>query len=176
MTEPEILILTTGGTIDKTYFDGSDSYKFGGSKIPDLIKLARVTRPFRVIELMRKDSFELDDVDRSAIVDAARKAKTSRIVITHGTDTMSHTAEVLAAEGLAKTVVLVGAFLPARFAESDAAFNLGMAFAAAQIAAPGVYIAMNGAVFRAGQAIKDRTLGTFRALDSAKLTVMESRS
>ncbi|MGC1301115.1 MAG: asparaginase domain-containing protein [Caulobacteraceae bacterium] len=176
MSGPEILVLTTGGTIDKTYFDGVGRYQFDGSKIPDLIKIARVTRPFHVIDLMRKDSFDLDDTDRSAIIAAVREAKTPHIVITHGTDTMPRTAEVLAAEGVAKTVVLVGSFLPARFADSDAAFNLGMAFATAQMAEPGVYIAMNGAVFRAGEVIKDRALGTFRGVDRASLGSVEHRS
>ena len=60
-----------------------------------------------------------------------------------------------------RTIVLVGALTPARFAESDASFNLGMAFAAAQIAPPGVYITMNGTVFPADQVVKDRERGAF---------------
>jgi L-asparaginase len=113
---------------------------------------------------MRKDSLDLTDADRAAIVAAVKAADTDRIVITHGTDSMTVTAAGL--DGIAgKTIVLVGALAPARFAESDATFNLGMAFATAQIAPPGVYITMNGSVFRAGEVRKDREQGAFVATD-----------
>ena len=140
-------------------------YRIGASVVARLLELARVRHPFRVAEVMRKDSLELDDADRAIIADTVRTAAERCIVITHGTDTMTLTAQALAAQALAgiadKTIVLVGALAPARFAESDAAFNLGMAFATAQIAAPGVYITMNGSVFPALQVIKDRSKGAF---------------
>jgi L-asparaginase len=155
-----ITVLTTGGTIDKQYFDALSEYQVGGSMVARLLEIARVTLPFQIVEVTRKDSLELDDADRANIVAAARGAETSHIVVTHGTDTMTVTAEALAAvEG--KTIVLVGALAPARFSESDAAFNLGMAFATAQVAPPGVYITMNGTVFPAGKVVKDRQRGAF---------------
>ena len=110
---------------------------------------------------MRKDSLELTEADRSLIASAAREAPEGRIVVTHGTDTMTETAKVLAAEVPGKTVVLTGALSPARFAETDAHFNLGMAFATAQVAAPGVYIAMSGEVFDGLKVKKDRAAGKF---------------
>lgn len=160
-----ILILTTGGTIDKNYFDALSEYQIVDSGIPALLKEARVALPFRMVELMRKDSLELTQADRAAIATAARDAAESRIVVTHGTDTMTETARVLAAEVPGKTVVLTGALSPARFAETDAAFNLGMAFAAAQVAPAGVWIAMSGQVFDALKVRKDREAGQFVALD-----------
>jgi L-asparaginase len=126
-----------------------------------LLKEARVALPFRVVELMRKDSLELTDADRAAIAKAARDAPETRIVITHGTDTMTETAKVLAAEVPGKTIVLTGALSPARFAETDAPFNLGMAFAAAQTVTPGVWIAMSGQVFDGLKVRKDRDAGRF---------------
>lgn len=156
----KILILTTGGTIDKVYFDSLSEYQVGSTQIARLLELGRVTAPFEIVELMRKDSLELTDQDRAAIVSAVKAAEASHIVITHGTDTMTVTAAALA--GIAgKTVVLVGALAPARFAESDATFNLGMAFATAQVAPPGIYLTMNGSVFRAGEVVKDRKRGAF---------------
>jgi L-asparaginase len=119
-----------------------------------------VKLPFTIVEVTRKDSLDLDDHDRAALVSAAMAADTDRIVITHGSDTMTVSAEALGAVP-GKTIVLVGALTPARFAESDAAFNLGMAFATAQVAPPGVYITMNGTVFPAGQVVKDREAGAF---------------
>lgn len=161
MTSPAILVLTTGGTIDKNYFDALSEYQIVDSGIAGLLAEARVALPIRVVELMRKDSLELTDADRALIAGAAREAPEQRIVVTHGTDTMTETAKVLAAEVPGKTICLTGALSPARFAETDAPFNLGMAFAAAQLAAPGVWIAMSGQVFDGLKVRKDRAAGKF---------------
>jgi L-asparaginase len=158
-TEP-VLVLTTGGTIDKQYFDAASQYQIFDSFVPRLLSLARVTHRFECRELMRKDSMDLDDADRALIVEHVRVAEFSSVVITHGTDTMTQTAQaLLGIQG--KTIVLTGALAPARFNETDAQFNLGMAFAAAQVAPPGVYIAMNGTVFRGDHVVKDRTQQSF---------------
>ena len=156
----EILVLTTGGTIDKQYFDASSAYQIADSVIGTLLKIARVTHPFTVEEVMRKDSLDLTVADRATIRRRVVAAAQARVVITHGTDTMTDTANALA-DVAGKTIVLVGALAPARFAESDAPFNLGMAFATAQVAPPGVWITMNGGVFCAGEVMKDRTKGAF---------------
>lgn len=163
-TSPAILVLTTGGTIDKNYFDALSEYQITDSGIPDLLAEARVALPFRVVELMRKDSLDLTQADRLLVAAAAREAPETRIVITHGTDTMTETARVLAAEVPGKTVVLTGALSPARFAQTDAPFNLGMAFATAQVAPPGAWIAMSGEVFNGLKVRKDRAAGKFVAI------------
>lgn len=160
MDRSPILVVTTGGTIDKQYFDALSEYQITESVIEKLLKVARVTHPFRIVQLMRKDSLELTDEDRALIAATVANAPEKRVVITHGTDTMAATARALAGiEG--KTVVFAGALAPARFAESDAAFNLGMAFACCQTAAPGVWITMNGSVFDGLNVRKDRDAGTF---------------
>ena len=102
----------------------------------------------------------MDDADRALIRARVAAAPESHIVITHGTDTMTDTAKLLA-DIPGKTVVLVGALAPARFGESDASFNLGMAFATVQVAEPGIYITMSGSVFRADAVVKDRAKGAF---------------
>ncbi len=155
-----ILVLTTGGTIDKNYFDALSEYQVVDSGIPALLKEARVALPLRIEAVCRKDSLELTDADRAELARRIARAPETRVVITHGTDTMTDTAKALA--GIAgKTIVLTGALSPARFAETDAPFNLGMAFAAAQIAPPGVYIAMSGQVFDGLSVRKDREAGRF---------------
>ncbi len=162
-----VLILTTGGTIDKLYFDALSQYQIGDSVVDRLLKTARVALPFRVQEVLRKDSLELTDDDRRTIADTVAAAPERRIVITHGTDTMTDTAQALAGrmqdDAAGKAIVLVGALAPARFAESDASFNLGMAFATAQVAGPGVWIAMNGTIFDGTKVRKDRTVNSFVA-------------
>lgn len=159
-----ILVLTTGGTFDKIYFDAKSSFEVGSSIVGQLLAQGKVQSPFEVRELMRKDSLELDDNDRARIRDAVSTSAEARIVITHGTDTMTDTAAVLH-DMPGKTIVLTGALAPARFAETDAVFNLGMAFGAVQSLPEGVYIAMNGTVFDASRVRKDREQNAFIATE-----------
>ena len=163
MTSPSpILVVTTGGTFDKQYFDALSEYQIVESIVPRILKTSRVAHPVRIVELMRKDSLELDHKDRALIAATVAAAPETKVVITHGTDTMTETANSLAAiKG--KTTVLVGALSPARFSESDAAFNLGMAFACCQSAPEGVWITMNGSVFDGLSVRKDREAGKFIA-------------
>jgi L-asparaginase len=163
-TEP-IAVVTTGGTIDKLYFDSLSEYQVGESVVRKLLAAANVRYPFEIIEALRKDSLELTDEDREELYQCVAALRASRVVITHGTDTMTQTAQRLAAVP-GKTIVMTGALTPARFSESDAPFNLGMAFAAAQIAPSGVYIVMNGEVFPASVVRKDRDAGRFVRVSS----------
>ena len=156
-----ILVLTTGGTFDKLYFDALSDYRIGDPQAPRLLETARVACPYEVRELLRKDSLDMDDADRALIAQAVAETEATRIVIIHGSDTMTQTAQALGAAAVGKTVVFVGAMQPARFAETDAPFNLGMAFATAQIAPPGIYVAMSGTIFPAGAVAKDRAKGVF---------------
>jgi L-asparaginase len=160
----DILILTTGGTIDKLYFDALSEYQIGDSVVGRLLQTARVALDVRIVELMRKDSLELTEANRATIGAAVADAPERRIIITHGTDTMADTARAIAGQVGDRTVVLVGALAPARFAESDAVFNLGLAFAAAQTAGPGVFIAMNGTIFDGTRVRKDRAANRFVAV------------
>ena len=155
-----IVIVTTGGTIDKAYFDALSAYQIGEPIVKRQLEIANVAHPYRIVELLRKDSLELTDEDRARLREAVAALAERRIVITHGTDTMTESAKTLASIG-GKTIVLTGALSPARFSESDATFNLGMAFAAVQSLPVGVYIAMNGCVFRGDEVRKDRQQGRF---------------
>jgi L-asparaginase len=155
-----ISVVTTGGTIDKLYFDSLSEYQVGESVVRKLLAAANVRYPFEVIEALRKDSLELTDDDRDVLYQCVAGLQTSRVVITHGTDTMTASAKRMASIP-GKTIVLTGALTPARFSESDAPFNLGMAFATVQVAAAGVYIVMNGQVFRAANVRKDREAARF---------------
>lgn len=156
----EILIITTGGTIDKVYFDDLSDYRVGDSIVDKLLKEAHVHHPYRLQPIMQKDSLELDDSDRTLIRETAKTASSRRIIITHGTDTMTDTAAFLT-DLSDKTIVLTGALAPARFAMSDATLNVGMALAAVQALDSGVYIVMNGTVFHAETVVKNRQLNRF---------------
>jgi L-asparaginase len=158
-----ILLVTTGGTIDKVYFDSKGGYAVGAPIVRRILQQAQVTSSYSVLELMRKDSLDMTAADRGAIRDAIAQCEASRVVVTHGTDTMVVSAKAFT--GIAgKTIVLTGALQPGLFSDSDAAFNLGMAVAAAQILPEGVYIAANGHVFVAGQVRKNFALNRFEAI------------
>jgi len=113
---------------------------------------------------MMVDSLEMTEDDRALIAEHVLNAPESRLVITHGTDTMVETAKALAARVRGKTVVLTGAMVPYKFGSSDGLFNLGSALAFAQTLPPGVYIAMNGRYFPAGKVRKNRQTGMFEPL------------
>jgi len=155
-----ILVVTTGGTIDKVYFDARSEFEVGHSLIGELLREAHVHAAYDVVEVLRKDSLDMTDADRAQVRDAIAARPHTRIVVTHGTDTMTDTAQALRDLG-GRTIVLTGALAPARFANTDAAFNVGMAFAAVQSLPPGVYIAMNGQIFEAGKVRKDRASNRF---------------
>jgi L-asparaginase len=160
----KVRVLTTGGTIDKVYFDSTSEYEVGEPTVPHVFRDAGVTLDWSLQPLMRKDSLELGDEDRQLIRQACEGAEESRILITHGSDTMTVTAEAL--RGIAgKTIVLTGALAPARFRETDAAFNLGLALGAVQSLPEGVYLAMNGTIFEAGTVRKNKEAGRFEKTD-----------
>jgi L-asparaginase len=158
-----IKIYTTGGTIDKVYFDAKSEFEVGEPQIVEILKEAGVTVEYDVETLFRKDSLDMTDDDRALLAERVRVTPCQHILITHGTDTMVQTARALQGN-VDKTVVLVGSLTPARFKTSDAAFNIGFALAAAQALAPGVYVAMNGRIFDPEQVRKNREANQFEAV------------
>ncbi|MGI9202432.1 MAG: asparaginase domain-containing protein [Woeseiaceae bacterium] len=155
-----IRFITTGGTIDKVYFDDLSQYEIGESPIDAILADGLVNFDYEVVPMFRKDSLELTDADRQQLKEFIEADDATRYVISHGTDTMVETADMLNPSP-GKTIVLTGALSPARFRTTDAIFNVGMAVAAAQTAAPGVYIAMSGQVFAAGSVRKNRAENRF---------------
>ncbi len=160
----KIQFFSTGGTMDKVYFDAMSTYQIGPPRIDEILKEARINFDYTVTSLMKKDSLNMTDNDRHIILKAVEKAKTRRIIITHGTDTMIQTAKALK-PAKEKVIVLTGAMEPAGFKSSDASFNLGCAVSAVQILAPGVYLAISGAIFSPDNAIKNRESKQFKTLD-----------
>ena len=158
----DLQIFTTGGTIDKVYFDALSEFQVGASPLDAILSEANVSIDYALTSLMKKDSLELDNADRAAVRNAVLACEAKHVLITHGTDTMAQTAEALR-DIADKTVVLTGAMQPARLRSTDAIFNVGFAIAAARMQPPGVYIAMNGRVFEAGHVRKDRGAGQFVA-------------
>lgn len=155
-----VTVITTGGTIDKVYFDALSHYEVGTPVVTGILKEAGVEVPYTVESLMQKDSLDLDDEDRERIRQAVQEAPTGSVLVTHGTDTMVKTARAL--EGIdGKTVVLTGALKPARFRDTDAQFNVAAAFVASQVLPGGVWIVMNGRVFDPQHAKKNRDANRF---------------
>ena len=161
-----IRIFVTGGTFDKEYNELTGELHFKETRVPKMLAEGRSQLPTHTTALMSKDSLDMTDADRHVIALACQSAKESQIVITHGTDTMTTTAAVLAAQSLNKTIVLTGAMVPCSFGGSDGLFNLGCAVAFVQALPAGIYIAMNGTAFPWNQVRKNRDLGVFESVSA----------
>ena len=162
----QIKIFSCGGTIDKVYFDAKSDYSVGEPQIRSIFSEANVDFEFQVESLMRKDSLEMTEDDRQLLRRRITDDPASHILVTHGTDTMSETANALTGVP-GKVVVLTGSMTPARFHVTDAVSNIGCAVGALQSKPPGVYIAMNGRVFTAGNVRKNRERNCFEEVVSS---------
>ncbi len=159
----QLCIVTTGGTIDKIYFDDKSDYQIGEPQIGLILEELGVAFRYRVIPILRKDSLHINDGDRELIRATIAAQDTQHVLVTHGTDSMVETAKVLASIA-GKTIVLTGALNPARFRGSDAEFNIGTAVGAVQSLPAGVYIAMNGRIWDPATVRKNVDANRFEAL------------
>jgi len=162
----ELTVITTGGTIDKIYYDAKSDYQVGEPEIGRILEDVGAVFPWRIVPLMRKDSLEMEHADRVQVRATVQQLNGRHFLVTHGTDTMVDTARHL--EGLSgRVIVLTGALHPARFIGSDAVFNIGCAVGAVQCLDPGVYIVMNGCVWQPDQVRKNRERNCFEAITGA---------
>lgn len=159
----ELCIVTTGGTIDKIYFDDKSDFQVGEPQIGRILEELGVAFRFTVIPIIRKDSLHITDADRELLHDTIAAQSSQHVLVTHGTDSMVETAKVLS-RITDKTIVLTGALNPARFRGSDAEFNIGTAVGAVQSLPPGVYIAMNGRIWDPSKVRKNVDANRFEAL------------
>jgi len=156
-------IITTGGTIDKTYNLISGELSFEKSYIPVIIKNARLNITPKITHLFTKDSLEITDNDRVQILNYCQTTKNNKIVITHGTDTMVKSAKLLS-KIKDKIIIFTGSMVPYSIQNSDAIFNLSFAIASVNYLENGVYITMNGEIFEFDKVIKNTKLGVFKRL------------
>jgi L-asparaginase len=162
-----VRIFVTGGTFDKEYNELTGSLAFKDTHLPEMLRLGRSRVDVSIRTLLMIDSLEMTGADRALIVDQCRQTSETRILITHGTDTMIETARTLAAAfapEAGKTIVLTGAMIPYAFGSSDGLFNLGSALSFVQVLPPGVYIAMNGRSFTWDRVRKNRETGVFETI------------
>ena len=156
-----VRIIVTGGTFDKTYDEIAGRLSFRDTHLPEMLRLGRCRVDVAIAVPMMIDSLDMTDADRARIAELCIAAGESRIVVTHGTDTMVETAAAIARRVAGKTVVLTGAMIPYAFGSSDGLFNLGSALSLAQALPPGVYVAMNGRFFQWDRVRKNRETGVF---------------
>jgi L-asparaginase len=162
-----IRILVTGGTFDKEYDERTGQLFFKDTHIAEMLRLGRSRVQTTIRTVMMIDSLEMTEADRALIVQNCLQSDETRIVITHGTDTMTETAAAIAQAVSGKTVVLTGAMIPYAFGSSDGLFNLGSALSFVQVLPPGVYISMNGKCFPWDKVRKNRERGEFEEIPSA---------
>jgi len=162
--DSKIVILVTGGTFDKEYNEITGKLFFNDSHIREMLDLGRCKLEVDIKKLMLKDSLDMKKIDRKLILDTCLKTTASKLVITHGTDTMSETAELLSKNIRNKTIVFTGAMIPYKFGASDGLFNLGSALTAVQTLNNGIYIAINGNIFKWDLVKKNRKKGIFELI------------
>ena len=160
-----VRILITGGTFDKEYDEINGKLYFKDTHMREILDLGRSKLDVKIRTLMLLDSLDMTDDDRNVILDNCKRVSESQIVITHGTDTMTDTAKVLAEASMEKTIVITGAMIPYKFGSSDGLFNFGGALAFAQSLPHGVYIAMNGRYFDWNKAQKNKKIGVFEEIN-----------
>lgn len=159
-----IRIFITGGTFDKEYNELNGELYFKETHMDELLKMGRSRAPVNIKTLMMIDSLEMTATDRERITRECKECEEDKIIITHGTDTMTVTAGVLADNIKNKTIVLTGAMIPIKFGSSDGLFNLGSALAFAQTLPHGIYVAMNGRYFNWNNVRKNKETGIFEEL------------
>ncbi|MBH09840.1 MAG: asparaginase [Candidatus Marinimicrobia bacterium] len=161
-----VRILITGGTFDKEYDEINGKLYFQNTHMTEILELGRSKLDVKIRTLMLIDSLEMTNEDRELILNNCIKVPENQIVITHGTDTMTKTAGVIAKEKLKKTIVLTGAMIPYAFGSSDGLFNFGASLAAVQVLSNGVYVVMNGRIFQWNKVRKNRATGIFEEVCS----------
>jgi len=156
-----IKIFVTGGTFDKDYDEKNGKLYFKDTHMSEILNLGRSKVEVNIKTLMMIDSLDMKDSDRKLIIDSCKDSNEKNIIITHGTDTMTETANKLGEKNLNKTIVLTGAMIPYKFGTSDGLFNIASALAYVQTLSHGVYVAMNGRVFTYDNVIKNKKTGVF---------------
>ena len=159
----ELMVLAIGGTIDKVYFDALSDYQIGPPAATEILQRVKVNFDFNVRQMISKDSLEMTDADRQEILMAVQAHNGKHVLITHGTDTMVDTGQLLK-QATGKTVVIMGAMQPAIIKLTDADFNLGVAVAAVQTLSEGVYLCMNGRIYNVDRVVKNRAEEQFQDL------------
>lgn len=157
-------ILTTGGTIDKVYFDKKSNYEVGDPFVEELLHKMNVNISFKVKSLMKIDSLDMTDIHRKEILNYVKNSTANNFLITHGTDSIVETAIYLKKIS-DKTIVLTGSLKPAIFIDNDAIFNVGSALTSAQILKNGVYIVINGQVFNPDNVRKNLEKNIFETIN-----------
>lgn len=160
----KVQILVTGGTFDKEYDLINGRLFFQDTHVNEIIELGRCTMGLDIKTLMMVDSLYMTPEDRELIAEECINCENNHIVITHGTDTMVETAQLLRSKKIDKTIVLTGALIPYKFGSSDGLFNMGSALAFAQSLPNGVYIVMHGKYFEANTTRKNKETGYFEEL------------
>ena len=159
-----IRIFITGGTFDKEYDEITGSLFFKDTHMREMLELGRSKIDVDIRTLMMVDSLEMTPEDRNLVVENCKHSKEKKIIITHGTDTMTETGKMLAEANLEKTIVLTGAMIPYKFGSSDGLFNLGSALGFVQSLPKGIYIAMNGRCFDYDKVKKNKETGIFEGI------------
>jgi L-asparaginase len=170
-----IALISTGGTIEKTYDELSGVLQ-NRISVLDVMLASLELRGVEImrVQLMNKDSLEMTPEDHTMIAETAETLTRSMdgVVIVHGTDRLAVTGDrIVEVVGTPRRpVVLTGAMRPYELRSTDAVQNLTEALLAVQILPPGVYVSMHNKVLSFPGVVKDRAAGTF--IKTAEMAVV----
>jgi L-asparaginase len=162
----KIHLISTGGTIEKIYSEQTGAVENAGTKIDRYLHMLRLPdAEIHPVHLMNKDSMEMTDEDRAAVLRAVEGcfAAGGPVVISHGTDTMVETGLYLKTH-LSRTpvpIIFTGAMTPLGFERSDGLQNLTESLFAARVLPPGIYLVMHNQAFPINQVTKNKELARF---------------
>ena len=158
----KFLCIQTGGTIDKDYPKNKNGWAFeiGAPSITSILDKIPTNHSFEVKELFKKDSQEINEIDRKNLYNFCKSTSYTKIIVTHGTDTLFETAKYLSKINN-KTIIISGAFLPSKFKDSDADFNIGMSISGLQTLSNGVFICINGLIDKHDNIIRNPSSGKY---------------
>ena len=158
--------IITGGTID-SYYDGvlDTVVPSKMSNIPEYIRSLKLYCKVAFTQICMKDSRNLNENDLKQILETIENSPINKIIVTHGTYTMPHTARYLKEKLRSrKTVILTGSLIPLSIVNSDGGFNIGVSMAKLQHLGNGVFVCMNGEIFDADRVTKLTGIGVFSSI------------
>lgn len=169
MNKSDILVISTGGTFNKVYNPISGELEIDKSSKAIKKISKRWKSGFRLINIISKDSLEMDKKDRKLLTKTIQHSKAKKIIVIHGTDTIDKSTKKVAKNVNNKIVVFVGSMVPFSIdrVEATANFALGVGFLEAS-PKDGVYIAMHSTVREWDKIYKDKRAGLFREVSSKK--------
>ncbi|WP_198305371.1 asparaginase domain-containing protein [Arcobacter vandammei] len=163
MTKSKITVINTGGTFNKIYnpINGELEVSKDNKALDEILSFC-YNIDFEIINIISKDSLDMNNQDRELIVKTINTSKNSQFIVIHGTDTMDLSAAFVDKNVKDKKVIFTGAMLPISINKIEATLNFASAIGFLNYNIEnGIYISMHGSVKKYLNILKNREIGQF---------------